>query len=319
MKEVHEPHGANLVFGPIAERVFRALLGTVMSVPGSTFVDAMELLADPGRWREYEPHIRLRSVRTYWEQWLRTSSNQDGEQLPYLASKLSPMVDNVVVRRLIDQRRSTFSFHDVLERGGIVIVVLDRSSTGPVAAGFITRMLLHHLMRAVMQRGPASPTSRPVSLYIDEVQNVAGPVIEAVLAEGRKWGLSAVLANQHAAQLPDSLVHAIAGNVGTVVSYGVSVRDAPMMARMLGGDMALAEALSRLPNYRAVVGASPGGEPQPPFLLEGPDPPAGCSPERLEQVRRASRANHGGVVRDRERDPDEGPRAARQLALFEDL
>lgn len=188
--------------------------------------------------------------------------------------------------------------------------MLDRSSTGPVAAGSITRMLLHHLMRAVMLRGPATTNARPVSLYCDEVQKVAGPILESVLAEGRKWGLSAVLANRHSSQLPASLVHAIAGNVGTTISYGFSVHDAPVVARMLGGGGDLAAALSRLPNYRAVAGTSPDGEPQESFLLESPRPVEGFSAERLDAVREVSRRNYGGGVRGADRvapaDSEEG-------------
>jgi hypothetical protein len=90
------------------------------------------------------------------------------------------------------------------------------------------------------------------------------------------------------------------------------------MSRMLGGGAELAETLVHLPNYRAIVGASPGGEPQSPFLLESPPPAEGFTTERLEEVRAASRSNYGGIIpsdEDRE-DADQGE--ATQMELLAD-
>src|SRR5580698_7773647 len=54
-----------------------------------------------------------------------------------------------------------------------------------------------------------------------------------ILSEARKWRLSLVAANQHFAQLSDSLQHAIFGNTSTIVAFRIGALDAPSLATEL--------------------------------------------------------------------------------------
>jgi TraM recognition site of TraD and TraG/Helicase HerA, central domain len=299
--EMFDRDRSALVFGPIAERAYRNMLHTVMSVPGTTIVDAQELLIENELVARYLPHLKSRSLRKFWEQVERTTDREKGEQLPYLASKFGPFLDSLAVRRIVDHPNSTLIWDEVIDQGYVVLVPLDAGRIGPEAGLFLARIFLHGLIQAAKRRGSTGKDLRPIRLYIDEVQRLApaSPALETALSEGRKYRISTVIAQQNPEQLPDSLRASIEGNCQTIVSFGVGVRAAPLVSRMLGGDDELAEALGTMPNYQAVVRTAISGVPQLPLLVHAPPPVKGFSRRRLADVRSASRARFGREWTDR--------------------
>jgi len=67
-------------------------------------------------------------------------------------------------------------------------------------------------------------------LYIDEFQNFSTDIFPSILSEARKYRLNLNLAHQYLYQLPESIKHAVFGNVGTVISFRVGSYDAKELA-----------------------------------------------------------------------------------------
>ena len=72
-----------------------------------------------------------------------------------------------------------------------------------------------------------------------------------MLSELRKYGLGLVLAHQHTDQLDRSVLEAILGNVGTLITFRIGATDAPILARQLGD--VLPRDLVGLANYEMFI------------------------------------------------------------------
>jgi hypothetical protein len=72
---------------------------------------------------------------------------------------------------------------------------------------------------------------RPFYLYVDEFQNFATDSFSVILSEARKYGLNLTIANQYVSQMTESVRNAVFGNVGTIISFRVSVDDAPTLTK----------------------------------------------------------------------------------------
>lgn len=74
---------------------------------------------------------------------------------------------------------------------------------------------------------------KPVALYIDECHNFISANFFDILKEGRKFKISATLATQDFALIPDKLVRVMM-NVGTIVCFRVRAREAFVLSREVG-------------------------------------------------------------------------------------
>src|SRR6202022_4147388 len=93
---------------------------------------------------------------------------------------------------------------------------------------------------------------RDFALYCDEFQNYATDSFATILSEARKYRLSLTVANQYLAQMDESTLAAVFGNIGTLVSFQVGAQDAEILAQQFGGDLIPGDLLT-LPAYHAYV------------------------------------------------------------------
>jgi TraM recognition site of TraD and TraG len=71
----------------------------------------------------------------------------------------------------------------------------------------------------------------PFYLYADEFQNYVTDSFSSSLSEVRKYGLGLTLGHQYTAQVPEEMLSAILGNVGSLIAFRVGEEDAPMLAK----------------------------------------------------------------------------------------
>lgn len=71
-------------------------------------------------------------------------------------------------------------------------------------------------------------------LYVDEFHAFTTDSFANMLSETRKYGLGAVLSQQHVTQSDKAVFEAVLGNVGTLICFRIGVADAPVIARQLG-------------------------------------------------------------------------------------
>lgn len=220
------------------------------------------------------------------------------ELVAYYRSKFSPFVDNRTLRLVLGHPRSTLDIAGFIRQRRVCLFNLNKGRISSRYAALIGRLLATRVFQAALANGRLPAADRPPALLVlDEFQNLVSPTIEDILAEARKYRLSLVLANQHLAQVRRSrtdvrgdrstMLDAILGNVGTLVSFRVSGSDANMLSPELGRQVP-PETLASLPTWHAVCQVSDGSRSVPPFLAR--TRPIGASADgRVEKaVRRRS-------------------------------
>lgn len=174
---------------------------------------------------------------------------------PYITSKLQVFTASSVLRPIIGQTRTTLDFRGMLANGGIFLANLSKGLIGSAEARLLGMLLLGKIFVASMERSVLPHAKRrPFSLFVDETQNFVTPTLASMLSEARKFGLQLTLANQNLAQLEgqesNSLLEALLGNVGSLLTFRLGPRDAEKMA-LYTQPAFDAATLTRLPNYHA--------------------------------------------------------------------
>ena len=95
-------------------------------------------------------------------------------------------------------------------------------------------------------------------------KNPAGRLNQTDTSELRKFGVGLILANQYLDQLKPEIRNAVTGNAGTLVSFRLSARDAPSVARELSPTFEPLD-LVKLPNYEMYLKLMIDGMPSRPF------------------------------------------------------
>lgn len=125
---------------------------------------------------------------------------------------------------------------------------------------------------------------------MDEFQSLATESFVLLLSEARKFGLSLILANQFISQIEDKrIIQSIFGNVGTVISFRVSQKDAK---EYLGPHFLPTFTpfdLTNLPNWQACVRTTINGQVIMPFSLQTVLPKNKYQESVAKRVRNQSR------------------------------
>ncbi len=232
MYKLYDPQRTGII-GPRFEHAVRNAMLTVMSVPGSTFIEIMRILTDPKFVQELLPHVDDPIVRRYWtDQIAQTSDFHKSEVLDYITSKFGRFVTNKTMRNIIGQSDSAFDFRDIMDSGKILLINLSKGKLGEENSSFLGLVLVPKILVAAMSRQEIpEPDRRDFFLYVDEFQNFATPDFATILSEARKYHLNLTVANQFIGQMDEEVKNAIFGNVGTLMSFRVGVTDASYLQR----------------------------------------------------------------------------------------
>jgi hypothetical protein len=169
---------------------------------------------------------------------------------------------------------------------------------GDDASTLLGSFLVTVIQLAAMSRADQPEEQRrDFFLYVDEFQNFATDSFASILSEARKYRVSLTLANQYLAQLEDSTLHALFGNVGSLLTFQVGAKDAEILTEQLGGDLT-AQDLLRLPCYHAYARLLIEGMPSRPFSMQTVPPrqPTEDDRRRAMEIRRASRHRYSRPV-----------------------
>jgi Type IV secretion-system coupling protein DNA-binding domain/TraM recognition site of TraD and TraG len=104
------------------------------------------------------------------------------------------------------------------------------------AGRMVGRLMLSSICREIFARVSIPENQRvPVRLYVDEFEHFGGKEFEQILAEGRRFGLSLVLAHQTLSQLSSSMRSMILNNVGVKVAFRCGRDDAKILCHDITG------------------------------------------------------------------------------------
>jgi hypothetical protein len=268
MYKLFDPYKTGIV-GPRFEHAVRNAMLTVMYDEGATFVEVMRALTDARYVQEILPKVDDPIIRRYWtDQIAQTADFHKSEVLDYIVSKFGRFVTNKMIRNIIGQSQSSFSFRDVMDQGKILFMNLSKGEIGEENSSFLGLILVPRILMAAMSRADVpKETRRPFYLYVDEFQNFATPDFAQILSEARKYALSLCVANQFIGQVEEEVKNAVFGNVGTIISYRIGVTDASYIQHeftpVFGEDDLL-----NIEKYHVYIKTIVNNEPVPPFSMD---------------------------------------------------
>lgn len=104
------------------------------------------------------------------------------------------------------------------------------------AGWMVGQIMLSSICREVFSQANLPESQRnPLRLYVDEFENFNPQHFESILAEGRRFKFSVVLAHQTLAQLTPKIRSMILGNCGVKVVFRTSHQDAEILNSDLTG------------------------------------------------------------------------------------
>jgi hypothetical protein len=268
MYKLFDPYKTGIV-GPRFEHAVRNAMLTVMCDEGATFVEVMRALTDASYVRELLPKVDDPIVRRYWtDQIAQTADFHKSEVLDYIVSKFGRFVTNKMIRNIIGQSQSSFSFREVMDQGKILFINLSKGEIGEENSSFLGLILVPRILMAAMSRADVPEEARrDFYLYVDEFQNFATPDFAQILSEARKYRLNLTVANQFIGQVEEEVKNAVFGNVGTIVSFRVGVTDANYLAHEYTPTFGEDDLLN-IERFHAYVKTIVGNEPVPPFSMD---------------------------------------------------
>ena len=268
MYKLYDPQRTGII-GPRFEHAVRNAMLTVMSEPGSTFVEVVRVLTDPKYVQEVLPKVQDPIVRRYWtDQIAQTSDFHKSEVLDYIVSKFGRFVTNKTMRNIIGQSKSAFDFRVCMDEGKILLINLSKGKLGEENSSFLGLVLIPKILVAAMSRQEIPEEKRrDFFLYVDEFQNFATPDFATILSEARKYHLNLTVANQFIGQMEEEVKNAVFGNVGSLVSFRVGVTDASYLQREYQPVFGESD-LINIERFHAYMKTIVDNEPVPPFSID---------------------------------------------------
>lgn len=293
------------IFGPRIQDYFRNGCLTLMADPeGGALTDIVRLFTDDDFQKLKVEHVKNPIIRSFWEnQMAKTGAREKQEMIPYFAAKFGQFVTNTMMRNIIGQAKSAFSFADVMKQGKILLINLSKGDVGEINSRLLGLIIVSKIQMAALARQKLPKEDRKdFFLYIDEFQNYVTDSIEVILSEARKYRLSLNMAHQYIAQLegPDrksKVKDAVFGNVGSMMAYKIGAQDAEYMAKEMAPVFSDQD-LINLDKFKAVMKLSIDTQPSRPFSITPVNPYLEKGDmEAAEAYKQLSRLKYG---RDRE-------------------
>lgn len=268
MYKLYDPQKTGII-GPRFEHAVRNAMLTVMSEPGSTFIEVVRILTDANFVQELLPKVQDPIIRRYWtDQIAQTADFHKSEVLDYIVSKFGRFVTNKLMRNIIGQSESSFNFRKVMDEGKILLVNLSKGKLGEENSNFLGLILVPRILIAAMSRQDIPESQRrDFYLYVDEFQNFATPDFAQILSEARKYRLSLTVANQFIGQMEEEVKNAVFGNVGTLITFRVGVTDANYLQHEYSPTFNEID-LINIDKYNAYVKTIVHNEPVKPFSVD---------------------------------------------------
>jgi type IV secretory pathway TraG/TraD family ATPase VirD4 len=227
------------MIGPMFEHTMRNVMLTLMSDtenPG-TIAEIPRMITDAEFQKQWMTKVKDPVVKAYWEKEVaQTSDFHKSEMFGYLTSKVGRFVENSMIRNIVGQKESGFSFDDVMNEQKILLVNLSKGTTGDVNSKLLGMMIVTKLQMAALARAALPEEQRKdFYLYLDEFQNSITPSIEVILSEARKYKLDLIMAHQYLGQLVDkgdtAIRDAVMGNVGSMLVSRIGIEDAEFLEK----------------------------------------------------------------------------------------
>ncbi len=237
-------------WGPRLEHILRNAILALLEYPQSTLLDLPALLVDRDMRQKVVAKVSNPQVRNFWfNEFEKYSAWLKSEATSPILNKVGQYLSTPVIRNILGQPESAFSFREVMDKKRILIVNLSKGQVGEDNCSLLGTMIVTQFHLAALNRSEVPEKKRqPFYLYVDEIHSFATLSFADILSEARKYGLKLIITHQYIEQLDDKIRAAIFGNVGTLISFRIGQEDARALAREFSPIFEETD-LVNLPNY----------------------------------------------------------------------
>ncbi|MGD0587239.1 MAG: hypothetical protein ABSA63_00360 [Thermoplasmata archaeon] len=270
------PDGTDLYWGFRLERIFDTFVRLAFESGGS-LTDLYDLLTNPDRRDAARLATRTPELGRFLDE-LAPVVRRNPEFLWSAATRLSKVALVPALRELLAPEDGGLAVEALLEEGRSLLVRLPFASLGPEASSFAATLVLGRVYLGVAAAAERRGHPVPVAVLLDEVHAFSPRLVAEILTEGRKFGLSTVVATQYPDRLSHEVQSAARGALRGFVAFRVPRPSAKEVGAWLGLRPEEAdEVLPSLPTGEGLVldSFSDGVRSAPPEETAGaPDPTA---------------------------------------------
>lgn len=220
-------------WGPRLEYILRNAVLALLDYPGSTLLGIMRILVDKTYRDKVVEKIKDPVVKSFWtNEYTKWNERVLQEVISPIQNKVGQFLSNFLIRNVVGQVKSTIDMREIIDNNKILIMNLAKGRIGEDTMQLLGSMIVTKLYLAAMSRVDVPETERrDFYLYVDEFQNFATDSFADILSEARKYRLNLIIAHQYIEQLPENVVAAVFGNVGTLINFRVGAADAEMIVK----------------------------------------------------------------------------------------
>lgn len=233
-------------------------------------------------------------VRQFWELEAQKAGGESSlaNMAPYISSKVDTFVSNDYLRVIINQKRTTINFREIIDQKKILVVSLSKGRIGETNAQLLGMMVVGKLLIAALSRVDVPEEKREdFYLYLDEFQNITTDSIATILSEARKYRLNLTIAHQFIKQLKEPIRDAVFGNAGSLVVFRVGPDDAEYLKHFFE-PIFTPQDLVNIDNFNAYLKLLINDKTSKPFNIQTIKEHTG-QPEMFEYIKELSRATYG--------------------------
>jgi hypothetical protein len=254
-------------WGPRLEYILRNTILSLLEVPDATLVMVPRILTDAKFRARVVERINDPVLKSFWlDEFEKMPDRNKADAIGPILNKVGQFLSSQTIRGIVGQPKSTVNLREAMDNKKIILFNLSQGKLGEDNAALLGAMTITKMQLAAMSRVDIPEDERKdFYLYVDEFQNFATTSFIKILSEARKYRLDLILANQYTAQIPEELMAAIFGNVGTLMTFIVGAQDAEYLSKEYGERFKLEDLLA-LGNYQALLKLYIDGVTTSPFM-----------------------------------------------------
>jgi hypothetical protein len=145
-------------------------------------------------------------------------------------NKINALVGHDFIRPMLQDTFNTINFFDALNEGKIIIINLDHAYFGLYSRGLLGSIFLFLAYQAVIRRKPTQEYT-PIWFYLDEFHEYAVPEFYLpYFTASAKYNANISIYTQTLDRFDQYDLNTILGNVGAIISFAISHKDATILA-----------------------------------------------------------------------------------------
>jgi hypothetical protein len=222
-------------WGVRMEHIFRHALFALIEYGDATMPDVLTLCFEKEFRREVIAKVTNKAVRAFWEdEYPKLNPLYRKDAVAPIQNKVGAFLADPRLYRILTDAPTELSFRRLMDDGKVLIVNLAKGRVGEDSADLLGALVLSTISVAAMTRAEIPEEERrPFFVTIDEFQSYTTLSVANMISELRKYKVGLTLAHQHLDQLEPEVRDTVLGNVGSLVSFRIGPKDAPLIAKEL--------------------------------------------------------------------------------------